>query len=603
MKKKTKQLVLILICTGLVFGSLCLFYFHGHTSDKLSTGMPAAESADDQSPEPLSISELIDSVKSVKNTLMSALDDIKGNKLDSAKEKLQSISRLTRAIRVSIDHTVNFFHGSVPLVQKQIDTILELLDTGDLAIEKIALPAIDLLQEHPISQMRVDDGINTRQLCVYLDFAESIMPDVERLAACVNSIDFSIIDSDGKIAGYLDTANSLLEIYHADDAIISKVKSMLGAESDRLYLIAAQNSSEIRASGGFPGSVGVIRIQDGVLTLGDFRAVYDMLSTYSPSYVRVTKQDYKLFGYMSGMHAPRDACLCPDFERVAYIWAAGYEAKNHEAIDGVVSMTPHMVQRLLNATNQEITLSDGSLLTGENATHVLQYDLYFKYFSKDYTANGGAISDELFAEAAKETMKVLTDNLALSHLLQYISVAKESFEDRTLMLWMRDETEQALLAELGWNGGLNTDPQKPQAGVYYNCTVASKLGWFLLLDTQLGDRYPNEDGSYSYPVTVTFSNTMTQEELAVARPYILGVSRGTIQGAAYFFAPAGGSVKDFKADKKISIQNETYEDHQLGFIRLFQIKPGETVTVTYTVTTAPGIDTPLAISQTPTAQQ
>jgi hypothetical protein len=41
----------------------------------------------------------------------------------------------------------------------------------------------------------------------------------------------------------------------------------------------------------------------------------------------------------------------------------------------------------------------------------------------------------------------------------------------------------------------------------------------------------------------------------------------------------------------------------LGFMDQFPLKPGVDVIITYTVTTAPGVDTPLVFSKTPTAQQ
>ena len=47
------------------------------------------------------------------------------------------------------------------------------------------------------------------------------------------------------------------------------------------------------------------------------------------------------------------------------------------------------------------------------------------------------MSDLLFADAAQKTMRKLMDNLSLSSLLSYLTIAKESFEDRTLMIWMK----------------------------------------------------------------------------------------------------------------------------------------------------------------------
>ena len=43
---------------------------------------------------------------------------------------------------------------------------------------------------------------------------------------------------------------------------------------------------------------------------------------------------------------------------------------------------------------------------------------------------------------------------------------------------------------------------------------------------------------------------------------------------------------------------EEYKDLQLGFWRDFHIYPGKPLTVTYNVTTAPGVETPLTFSKT-----
>ena len=45
---------------------------------------------------------------------------------------------------------------------------------------------------------------------------------------------------------------------------------MLGADGPRNYLITAENNSEIRACGGFIGSLGVMNVDNGKISLGDF---------------------------------------------------------------------------------------------------------------------------------------------------------------------------------------------------------------------------------------------------------------------------------------------------------------------------------------------
>ena len=559
----------------------------------------SAPAVTEETKKELHLPDLLGTAKAIKGNLMSALEDIKHNHLDSARAKLDTARKDIAAVRTWVE--------KIPLLVKlvpQAGDLYELLNAADMAIPEVVMPAIDLLETHPISGISVGEGFDTKLLCTYIDFLESVMPKLETLLEAANAVDLSLLDSEGKITEALATANNLLGIYHEKPEILSVIKAMLGGQGDRTYLIAVQNPSEIRAAGGFPGSMSTLRIEAGILTLDDFAPVRNFLPYRAPYSNNITQEERALFTYLSGMQTSWDAELCPDFERVGYIWASAYEYKCNEPVAGVISISPHIVQRILAATNGKIELSDGLVLTPDNAIKVLIHDIYFKYFNRQHMdPNGGVISDQLFAESAKKTMKKLTDNISVTQLLQYLPVFKDSIEDRTLMLWMKDEKEQAFVVDMGWHGGLNRDPQNPEAGVYVNVVSASKMGWFMLMDTEIGERTKNADGSYTYPITVTFSNNITEEEIKSADYYISGGLGGAMSTVAYFFAPAGGSVDNFAATNGRAIKLKTYNGMSLGFMDRFMLKPGEPVTVTYTVTTAPGVDTPLVFSKTPTGQQ
>lgn len=548
----------------------------------------------------LSVTELIKAVKTLKDDLEGVVDGIKEEDLVSAKQKVDGLPQKIAAIRLSLDKTIASLGDGMSGIRAQLMNIQGLLDLTEEASEKLLGPAIYELAENPITSLGMGEGVNTRPLCSYLDFLEERMPDIADIIARAENLDLSIVDDDGELAGYLQKGKKLLALYGQDPSLIDSIKSFLGADGDRLYLLAAQNSSEIRASGGFPGAVGTIRIRDGILTLGDFNRVYDVFSPYTPGEANITPTETALFH--DGLSNPRDADYCPDFPRVAYIWSLGYETKMGEPVHGVISATPVIVQKLLKAMDAEITLFDGTVLNGDNGVKVLQYELYYKYFGKDYVSDRDTISDQLFADAAKKTAQKLMENMRIENLMAYASVAETCFQDRTLMVWTKDPVLQNAIAELGWSGSLNRDPKKPQVGVYVNCTVPSKMGWFLSADTQIGKPLQNEDGSQTYDVSVKLSNHMTSEELQSASAYITGGNKGAFRGSAYFFAPAGGSISDFAADNGSSIAQNEYQGLQLGYLQSLNVNPGQTVEVTFRITTAPGTEEPLAISQTPTLQ-
>ena len=114
-----------------------------------------------------------------------------------------------------------------------------------------------------------------------------------------------------------------------------------------------------------------------------------------------------------------------------------------------------------------VTLSDGTELTSENATKVLQYDLYYKYLNANASATAGDYVDDLFAETAKATMSKLVSDFDVKKAGDYYKVFSDGAKNRTVMMWMEDEEDQELVKNAGCSGGLNEDPENPETGVYF----------------------------------------------------------------------------------------------------------------------------------------
>lgn len=598
-KRHLGFLIAVIICALLVAVLLILNnMFKIKIPVNPATLDPSAPEGETQMQE-LSVSDLLKAVMTVKDDLEEAGEDMLAGNLELAKLKVDGITKKTYSIRASLDLTIEAMGDSMPSLTKELVNVQQVLDLVDLAAEKLLHPTIRQLSDHPITELHVGEGFNTGIICNYITYLETLMPDIELLIQQAGKVDLSVVDSDGDIQEYLESANELLSFYHDEPESLSMLRNALGGNGDKFYLIAPQNSAEIRASGGFPGSIGTLEITNGILTVGDFKRVYDVLHPHTPAEANITQIENTLF--LNAMSAPRDADYCPDFERVGYIFALGYEYRMQQNVDGVISMTPSILQKVLAALDQEITLFDGMVLNGDNATKALQHDLYYNYFGPEYVYNAKTITDQLFADAAKKTMQTLMENLEPENLMAYLEIAKNAFADRTLMLWSKDEQQQAMLRKLGWHAGLTTDPENPVAGIYYSVSHASKMGWFLVVDIDVGEPSKNADGSCTYPITVTFTNAMTPEELHSVHSYISG--NGGFTGNAYFFAPAGGTVSNFTASNNVLVQKHVYHDLDLGYLPALYLATEKSITVTYDLTTAPGVDAPLTISKTPTVQE
>lgn len=167
------------------------------------------------------------------------------------------------------------------------------------------------------------------------------------------------------------------------------------------------------------------------------------------------------------------------------------------------------------------------------------------------------------------------------------------------MMWMADEEEQAAIRRAGWNAGLGQDPEKPEAGVFFNSTASSKMTWYLDLEPELSAPVKNEDGSVSCDLTVVLRNTMTAEERQQASGYITGYTGG-ITGSIYLFAPAGGSITELTADNGRTVLTENYRGLDLGYLIDLTVMEATPVTLHGRITTAPGVDVTPKLVVTPT---
>ena len=496
-----------------------------------------------------------------------------------------------------------------PVVGSEVSSVRKLIDiVGDVS-DSILKPMAEVSREYPLSEIKCEAGFNMAPVYPYIDFLVEIAPQLEDICAEMQTLDLDIVDREGKVSAYTELLSQLLEVYHQYEDYFPLIKSVLGADGDRNYLVTAQNSAEIRSSGGFPGAVGPLSVVDHIVRFGEFFTAYDMFDKQTPASANITAQEFTLFS--RAMSRTHDTSYCPDFERIASIWAESAETRFHKQkldqemgfdfhCDGIISLTPVNIQRFL-AVLGDITLSDGFVLNGENATKVLQHDIYFKYLGNPPVKDGVVLSDKLWTETAKNTFSLITSTFSISHLMDYLAIFQEGVRDRSIMIWMADEQEQAIVREAGWSGALNFDPQKPEAAVFFNLNAPSKLGWFLNLDVFSEDSIPNADGSVTYKMHIILENTITQEDIKKASIYITGGYDGAMASSVYVFAPAGGTVDNFVSTDGHSLVKTVYRDLDMGYFYPF-LKPGDHIEITYDLTTAPGVSHGIKIVHNPTLQ-
>ena len=79
-------------------------------------------------------------------------------------------------------------------------------------------------------------------------------------------------------------------------------------------------------------------------------------------------------------------------------------------------------------------------------------------------------------------------------------------------------------------------------GVYVNDDTYSKISWYTATNTQIGEGVKNPDGTTTYDVVTTITNTITPEEAATAPLYVYGNNEAKRDNTdmldiVFFYAP------------------------------------------------------------------
>lgn len=505
----------------------------------------------------------------------------------AAKKVMKDINELPEFNFDIIENEVSSYRE----LPQQAEFFIPIIET---ASTEILRPTADTMNRASFADLKTEDGMDTNIIRAYLDLEDRIEPHV--MDICDQILTSPLINENPeKYVNLSNTLINLMKTLYEVKTYKPLIRLIIGNGEDRMFLVVAQNCAEMRACGGFPGAMGKASVKNGEFTFGDFETVLNYLPEEQPSSITITDEENTLFLPDWYGCNPIKATVNPDFPRAAEIMTVAYEEYNDETIDGVISLTPHIIQRLLTITGP-VTLSNGVTLDDTNAVGYLQRQIYFDYFkSDDYTNNyaeANDVTDALFGECADLVFHELMNSISKDTIVELMNIITESSKDRVLMIWMKDPESQAEITNLGFSGAVYSDPEQPAIGVFYNVNLSCKLGPYIDYHVTMGDGTMNADGSYSYPVTVTLSNTIDDETLAYGlnNIYITSMENGAdLISLLYLFAPAGGYISDIENDGDVDFVIEEYNGLQLGFAPYFILYPQQTITFTYTVTTAPGV--------------
>lgn len=250
-------------------------------------------------------------------------------------------------------------------------------------------------------------------------------------------------------------ANSILSLVAGQsDAIMPLVNylpDIAGLYGEKNYLVLFENNMELRPTGGFIGSYGLITVQNGEIKNITTDDIYnldklskDKMFVAAPwPMTAYNKQKYLFL---------RDANWSPDWPTSARLINTLWETERANAglapvkLDGIIAITPDFIANFLDVTGP-IT-ADGITFTKKNFAMDLEQAVEFDYAQKGIPlSERKSIIGDLAGELISKIMK-----LGVKDILKLWNVAKEDIEGKQMIVWLADSKLQEFVAAENWAG-------------------------------------------------------------------------------------------------------------------------------------------------------
>jgi len=228
--------------------------------------------------------------------------------------------------------------------------------------------------------------------------------------------------------------------------------SMLGYPNQANYLFILQNSDELRPTGGFIGTYGIIQTKDGDITRFDTHDVYHLDMPVKDK-INVTPPE-PIKKYLVDKWYLRDANWAPDFPTAAekILWFYNLENQAQpkpdpiKDFDGVVGITPEVITELMKITGP-ITV-EGETYTAENFVDLLQYKV-----EKDFVRLGVPSwhRKETVGQIAGILKQRLLD-LPLDRWPELIRLVGDNMARKNVLLYSKNPELKTVIESEGWGG-------------------------------------------------------------------------------------------------------------------------------------------------------
>ncbi|MEK7122811.1 MAG: DUF4012 domain-containing protein [Patescibacteria group bacterium] len=224
--------------------------------------------------------------------------------------------------------------------------------------------------------------------------------------------------------------------------------SFLGYPDEKTYLILLQDTSEVRATGGFITHYGILKLHNGEITELRTDNVYN-LDDRARDAVSVPPPTpfAKHFPRPLTQWFLRDSNWASDFSESARQAELFYRLEGgHGELDGVIASTPELARTLLRFTGP--IRVEGREYTAENLMQQLEFEVAEGQYRRGIEEGK---RKELFGELVMHIGEKLVE-LPFTRWLELYAALETRLNEKHVMIYAHDQRIQDFVREYNWSG-------------------------------------------------------------------------------------------------------------------------------------------------------
>ncbi|HRY82091.1 MAG TPA: DUF4012 domain-containing protein [Candidatus Moranbacteria bacterium] len=391
-----------------------------------------------------------------------------------------------------------------------------------------------------------------------------------------------------RVKNQLPIANNSLEKLLDQERILVDI---LGGNGPRKYLFLFQNNQEMRATGGFIGSYGMLDIFNGRVRKFFIDGIFNPDGQLKEKIVPPTP-----IQKISAAWSLHDSNWFPDFPVSAEKASSFYEKTGGPTVDGVIAMTPTVMQKLLEITGPIEMPEYDVIVDKDNFVEKIQYEVEVDY-DKELNQPKKILSDL----APKVLDKIFNSN-NFSDISKTANILLESLNEKQILIYSKNFEIEKILSKNGWSGEILDTPKDYVSVINTNINGFKTDG---IVDENITHEASiQEDGTIIDTLTITRHHNGGDSQFDwwnkvnanYMRVYVPKGSRLiSVEGQTREFntPPLDYNALGFKRDPQIQMEEDSMKIDEESGTRIYEdggktvfanwayVSPKETVTIKY----------------------